>query len=421
MNYFFIVILIFLIVFFFNHKSSKIIYLKKLILPISCTILILCLIIFSKSSVTAAAKGLKLWLEIVFPSLFPFFVVSNVLTKTGFVKSVGILLEPIMRPLFNVPGCASFALALGISSGYPVGAKITAGLRKEQLISKTEAERLLTFTNNSGPLFIVGAVAVGMFQNSRIGIFLLICHISACITVGLMFRFYRRKETFNAAQNNNLFLRFKSEVKKGKVFSFRRFGGQLGEAIQDSLTTILAIGGFIIFFSVIINILLESGLINYLSDFIFAALSTFGIHKNIITSILSGFFEITTGTGMASKCEDVSIITKLTTASLIIGWAGLSVHLQVLSIISKTDISIKPYLIGKTLQGVFSACYTFLGFKIAGSLFKETKPAFLQSISASRINWYYYMISSCKYLIISIIILLLLFAINFIYKTVRNF
>jgi len=91
-----------------------------------------------------------LWFNVVFPSLFPFFVASEILYRTGFIKAIGILLEPIMRP-FNVPGCGSFAFAMGITSGYPVGAKITASMREEKLLSKTESERLLSFTNNSGP------------------------------------------------------------------------------------------------------------------------------------------------------------------------------------------------------------------------------------------------------------------------------
>ncbi len=99
----------------------KVIKLKKLAFPLVCTAFIICLIGFSKTSVAAAARGLNLWLEIVFPSLFPFFVASNLLNGTGFVRAMGILLEPVMRPLFNIPGCGSFAFAMGISSGYPTG------------------------------------------------------------------------------------------------------------------------------------------------------------------------------------------------------------------------------------------------------------------------------------------------------------
>ena len=178
-----------LLIALYNFKPTSVIYLKRLSLPIICSVFVLLLIIFSNTAVASASRGLNLWLNVVFPSLFPFFVASEILYRTGFIKSLGILLEPIMRPLFNVPGCGSFALAMGITSGYPVGAKLTAKMREEKLLTKTESERLLSFTNNSGPLFIIGAVAVGMFNNPKIGFVLLFGHILACITVGIFFRF----------------------------------------------------------------------------------------------------------------------------------------------------------------------------------------------------------------------------------------
>ena len=60
-----------------------------------------------------------------------------------------------MRPLFNVPGEGAFPLIMGIISGYPVGAKIVTNFRKNGTVTKEEGERLITFTNNSGPLFII--------------------------------------------------------------------------------------------------------------------------------------------------------------------------------------------------------------------------------------------------------------------------
>ncbi len=63
-----------------------------------------------------------------------------------------------MKPIFNVPGIGAYAFIMGIISGYPVGAKIVTEFRKNGECSKAEAERLLAFTNNSGPLFIIGTV-----------------------------------------------------------------------------------------------------------------------------------------------------------------------------------------------------------------------------------------------------------------------
>ncbi len=118
-SYTFVILTILFIAALYNIKSTTVIYLKRLLLPFVCITFILLLVIFSDTAVESAAKGIVLWLNVVFPSLFPFFVASEILYRTGFIKSLGILLEPIMRPVFNVPGCGSFALAMGVTSGYP--------------------------------------------------------------------------------------------------------------------------------------------------------------------------------------------------------------------------------------------------------------------------------------------------------------
>jgi len=369
---------------------------KKLIVPLLCTIFILCLIIFSKTAVAAAYKGIRLWLEIVFPSLFPFFVASELLNKTGFVKAVGALLEPVMRPLFNVPGCGSFALAMGITSGYPVGARITAEMRREKLLTKVEAERLLTFTNNSGPLFIIGAVSVGMFKMPQIGVFLLACHILAGITVGFIFRFYKRKRKPSThVSERNVFKKFRYELASSRVSS--NLGQTLGDAVRNSVNLLLTIGGFIIFFSVIINLLLETGLIHGFTEILSSFLSPLGISEGVIISVISGIFEITTGTNMAGSA-DAQLIQRLTSASIIIGWAGLSVHSQVFSIISSTDISIKPYLLGKFMQGIFAGIYTYGFIMLARPELLQVQPAFVPGQS-SETGPFQIIIYSLKYLV----------------------
>lgn len=421
-TYTLVVLCLIVIVIIFKLRSLRILYLKNLALPLVSILFILGLILLSDTAITSAAKGIKLWIDIVFPSLFPFFVASEILNSTGFVRVAGVLLEPIMRPLFNVPGCGSFAFAMGVTSGYPVGAKITSGMLEEKLLTKTESERLLAFTNNSGPLFIIGAVATGMFKRPGLGLFLLICHIAACITVGILFRFYGKNKMSNDYKSSNyLISRLKREYRRFIGYSGSNIGSIFGDAVKNSVMTLLAIGGFIILFSVIINILLDIGVIQYLSDITAFFLLPVGINNDIITSVLSGLFEITTGTNMVSKIEGVSLLQQLTAVSFIIGWAGLSVHSQVLSIVSKSGISIKPYLFGKFLQGVIAALYTYLALKIAGSALLNAKPAFSHYYSQINLYWYDYVFTSLKYLIASIAFITLLGTFSFLYSRLKRF
>ena len=77
--------------------------------------------IYPAESVDAAYKGLVVWATLVIPALFPFFIGSELLINLGIVKFIGTILEPIMRPVFNVPGEGSFAFVMSVTSGYPVG------------------------------------------------------------------------------------------------------------------------------------------------------------------------------------------------------------------------------------------------------------------------------------------------------------
>ena len=118
----------------------------------------MCLVIFSNTNLYAAKNGLFLWANSIVPTLFPFFVATELLSHTNFTYYLGKILNKFMKPVFNIRGEGSFALIMGIISGYPTGAKIAANFRLNNICSKEECERLLSFTNNSGPLFILGTV-----------------------------------------------------------------------------------------------------------------------------------------------------------------------------------------------------------------------------------------------------------------------
>lgn len=149
------------------------------LLVLIVVLLVVSIVIYPKESVEASYNGLMTWFTIVLPSLLPFFVGAEMLIGLGVVRFIGCLLEPVMRPLFNVPGEGSFAFAMSITSGYPVGVKITSKLRQEGTITKAEAQRMAAFCSTSGPLFILGAVGVGMFHSPQVGIALAICHYIA--------------------------------------------------------------------------------------------------------------------------------------------------------------------------------------------------------------------------------------------------
>jgi nucleoside recognition membrane protein YjiH len=110
------------------------------------------LIAYSQAGFQAAAAGLRLFFDVVLPSLLPFFILSEVLLAFGVVHFLGEWFEPIMRPVFNVPGVGSFVFSMGLAAGYPMDAVLTARLRRQRLCTRVEGERLLAFTNSADPV-----------------------------------------------------------------------------------------------------------------------------------------------------------------------------------------------------------------------------------------------------------------------------
>lgn len=227
------------------------------------------LLIFSKTNLPAVKSGLALWANSVVPSLFPFFVATELLMHTNIISQLGTSLNRYMKPIFNVRGEGAFAFIMGIISGYPVGAKIASNFRKNNICSKEECERLLSFTNNSGPLFIIGSVGILMFKNTTIGVLLFITHILACITVGVIFRFWKKNKTSSDFKNSSSF-----EQKRNNYATFSNLGEVLAESITSSISTILLIGGFVVIFSSIISILNASGLLKLFANMISPAFNS---------------------------------------------------------------------------------------------------------------------------------------------------
>ncbi len=318
-----------------------------------------CLLIFSSNNLSAVKSGLSLWANSVVPSLFPFFVATELLMHTNIVYQLGHILNRYMKPIFNIRGEGAFAFIMGIISGYPVGAKIACNFRQNNICTKEECERLLSFTNNSGPLFIIGTVGILIFKNTTIGVLLFMTHLLACITVGILFRFWKcNKTSYFLIKNTN------GKHPSAKSVSFSNLGEVLAESITSATSTILLIGGFIVLFSSILSILKASGILNILASFTSPIFNLFHIDTAFSLPTVSGMLEITNGISTISNiaCKKLSINIILT--AFLLGFGGISVLLQVLSITSKTDLSIKPYLFGKLLHGIFASFYTYIFINI---------------------------------------------------------
>ena len=348
------------------------------------------LIIYPQNAISAAREGFSLFTTNVLPALFPFIIGTSILMSLGVVSFVGVLLGPIMQKLFNVPGVGGFALVVGLSSGYPMGAKVISELRQKNELTAYQSQRLISFCNNSGPLFIIGAVGIGFYQNVYIGYFIMLIHYTSAIITGILFRVYKKDEKYTKVTPS--FKKAYSAMLKTR--ENKTPATILCDSIVAGVHTILYIGGFIIIFCVIAEVIKTLFFGNLLDNI--------WLVGNII-----GLIEITNGINILSNNNNLLHI--IATAALI-SFGGFSIHAQVLNFISKTDINIKIYFLSKIIH---SAITIVLGFLFAPILMlhNTTESVLAANIYISQVNisisLLIFCIGICILLFLSIIVELL--------------
>jgi len=175
--------------------------------------------------------------------------------------------------------------------------------------------------------------------------------------------FYRRKSTDRTpgieSPGGNILVRALNAMVKARDEDDRPFGKLMGDAIRQSVNSLLLIGGFIILFSSIIAMLGTAGVTSGIASVLTFALKPLGVDPGTISSMVSGLFEISLGTQMASQAP-VSLAQKLMAVGAIIAWSGISVHMQVAAMVQGTDITMGPYICARVGQAVLAALFTLL-------------------------------------------------------------
>jgi len=386
-----------------KKKSKNIIV---YIIPPIVALFNILIIIYPSQIIASAKSGLLLWFNNVVPSLLPFIIGANILSLTGFINFIGRLSEPLMQKLFKISGCGAFALIMGFISGYPMGAKITAILYENKQINETEAQKLIMFTNNSGPLFILGTVAVSMFKLPETGILIILAHYFAALTIGILLRYTKKRPPLYTKENCNIKSALK-ELKTNYIKNKLTLGIILNKSIKDSTETITIIGGFVILFSVISKMVEITGILGFLIKTLTPVFSFFKCDPSLIAPVTTGILEITNGCKMLADFPPS--ITTSALAAGIISWGGFSIHAQAIGFLSKTKIKTSLYLLSKFTQSLLAIIYVYiinLFLKIDFS--KASAEAFSQKsvspISALTNSATYFILTSIIILIFSLII-----------------
>lgn len=322
---------------------------RKICLGVTASALVLGMAVAPQSAFEGARLGLSIWWEIVVPALLPFFIAAEIVMGAGVIHFTGVLLEPLMRPVFALPGAASFALAVGYTSGYPVGAAVTARLRQEGLLTREEAERVVSFCNNASPLFMLVAVSIGMFGNPALGPFILAVHYASNLFIGIALG---RLAPRPAARPTRLCV---------APVTMPPLGRMLGDAVTTAIKKILQVGGFIVLFAVVITLARRFGLLDIPIRCLENALATWGLAPELASPLVSGLFEMTLGTRLAAEAA-APLVHKLVAIQAMLAWSGLSIQAQIAAFVADTDIRLHTYYLSRLGHVALATLLTLLLF-----------------------------------------------------------
>lgn len=308
--------------------------LRRHILPLGFSLtLFLMLMLNAADAAEAARAALTVCAKTLIPSLFPFFVLSSLLNSFGLSVFLGKLLGGFAARLYGISGAGASALVLGLCGGYPSGAAYLGQMEQSGAISAEEGERLLTFCNNSGPAFVIGAIGLGAFHSAKIGAFLYAVHVLSALLTGL---FFRGIPACDVPYSGRL-----DESSPALAFS---------DAVKRSAISLLSISGFVVFFSTLLAVLDARGAVSLFCGFLHEG---FGWPLTYARALCTGLLEL--GSAAALLEGIAPSPASLALAAGLLSWGGLSVHFQTLSVLAESKITGALHLTGRLVSAGFAA------------------------------------------------------------------
>lgn len=286
-------------------------------------------------------ESLNIWVKAIIPSLFPFFVISDLLISYNFINYIPKCIKNCLCKLFNISDSALSILLLSMLSGFPSNGRNTHILYNEGRISKEEASYILMYTHFASPVFILTTCSLLYLKSEKLGIVLLLSHYLANIIIAILF-----KNMNKPSVDNSIIVITKSQ----------NFTSNLIKSIRKAIDTLLLILGILTTFLII-----SSLIINILKTSLYSSA--------IIRSIL----EMTLGLKYISILN-ISTLHKVILFSAILSFGGLSVHMQVISQIAEDNISYKYFFIGRIFQVLFSIILSYIFYNLFFISLAATKP-----------------------------------------------
>lgn len=288
-------------------------------------------------AVVCMNKGLKLCVTALIPALFPFLVISDLIMENEAIKPLGKLVARPFRFLFGVSENGSCVLILGWICGFPIGTKAAVTLYRQGAVDRQEFSRLLTFVNLPSSAFLLGTVGVSLFADRSFGIALYVVSLLSAVLIGSLGNFLTNKKKTQTASASFFRISDGQPRTKSSIHVFT-------DSVGNSAIAMLRICAFVVFFSVLVGTL--ENLTRELPI------------SEPVRALMFGFFEMTGGTARAASLSSPLLSEIL--CMFFVGWSGLSVHCQMMSLCVDIPISYRPYIFAKATHGLLNALLWFV-------------------------------------------------------------
>ncbi|AIQ68706.1 hypothetical protein PGRAT_14615 [Paenibacillus graminis] len=310
-----------------------------------------------ESSFAASLQGLKLWWTLVFPALLPFLILSEMLAASGVIHSLGVLLEPLMKRIFRLPGASGWTLVLGMTAGFPAGAGAVMQLHKQGSITDKEAGRLASLAHYASPVTLLIVVGAAFLHSPASGYALLAIHWLAGLSAGCTSALIGGRSgnmgtllTEANRKKTSLPRRVYRAAVAARERDGRSFGRLLGESVSSAVQNLMIVGGYMIIFAVVINI-------------------TASMFPQLPQALAAGVLEIHLGahalsagpSGLPSFSSADLLRAALLSAAL--GWSGICGQLQALTLLKQAGVRFLPYAANRLLHGIYAFLFTLLLWK----------------------------------------------------------
>lgn len=317
----------------------------------------------------ACIQGMALWAKAVLPALFPFLILTGLLTKLGAAQKLADRLSPLTEKI-GLPGSAAYCLLVSLLSGYPVGSRTVADLYKGGAITREQAKRMSVLCSTSGPMFLVGSVGGAMFGSAAAGAVLLAAHLLAVIGVYLALYFAKWRKERNAptamqadrpptARQSNRPPTAPTSA-AGVRLSRPDTDGILAASVQSGVLTVLYVGGTIALFFVLTQALADLHALAPL-EFLFSLPLSAAGSEGAAAGLTAGLLEATQGCA-AIAASGAPLALPL--CAFLVTFGGGSILAQQLAFLTGAGVKAGPFIGIKILQGIaaFLLCLAFCSF-----------------------------------------------------------